>query len=86
MSRKPDETKAGSGNGTTERLERNGRIETGIDALNVLRVEMRTAGMTTCADALDETFALCLRDYMALKGREETPKQGANGSKEDTSN
>lgn len=39
-------------------------IEKGIDAINALRVTMRRAGMTNCADALDDVFVRCLKDYM----------------------
>lgn len=58
--------------------ERDRVIEGGIDAVNRLRAEMRKAGMTACADALDEAFAHCLRDYMTLKGGE-----GATPSEDD---
>ncbi len=39
-------------------------IEKGIDAIDVLRVTMRRAGMTDCADALDDVFVRCLKGYM----------------------
>ena len=44
------------------------KIERGIDAVNALRLDMRKAGMTVCADALDQAFAHCLREFLALKG------------------
>jgi hypothetical protein len=44
------------------------KIERGIDAVNALRLDMRKAGMTACADALDQAFAHCLREFLALKG------------------
>lgn len=39
-------------------------IERGIDAIDELRDKMRDAGMIDCADALDEVFIRCLRDYV----------------------
>jgi hypothetical protein len=43
-------------------------IEQGIDALDRLRGTMRAAGMSDCADALDEVFVRCLKDYVERKG------------------
>lgn len=44
------------------------KIERGIDAVNMLRAEMRKAGLTACADALDRAFVHCLSDLLILKG------------------
>lgn len=40
-------------------------IEQGIDAVDRLRGQMREAGMTECADALDEAFVCCLKNFVA---------------------
>jgi hypothetical protein len=55
------------------------KIEQGIDAVNILRIEMRKAGLNACVDALDRAFAHCLSDLLILKGmppaeEETTPK------------
>lgn len=42
-------------------------IERGIDAIDQLRDKMREAGMVDCADALDEVFIRCLRDYVTRR-------------------
>jgi hypothetical protein len=42
-------------------------IQRGIDALDLLRVLMREAGMTVCADALDDAFAKCVKEYIERK-------------------
>lgn len=39
-------------------------IESGIDSLGRLRRDMRHAGLTDCADALDEAFVKCLKAYL----------------------
>jgi len=39
-------------------------VERGIEAIGLLRVQMREAGMTDCADALDEVYVQCLRDFV----------------------
>ena len=49
-------------------------IERGIDAVDGLRVEMRKAGMTACADALDEAFVKCLQNYVTRKQELPTDK------------
>lgn len=40
-------------------------IEEGIDAIDQLSTKMRQAGMIDCANALDEVFVRCLRNYVA---------------------
>ncbi len=54
-------------------------IERGIDAVDGLRVEMRKAGMAACADALDEAFVKCLREYVTRK-QGVTPDKVPNGT------
>jgi hypothetical protein len=39
-------------------------IEHGIDSLARLRGDMRQAGMTDCADVLDEAFVRCLKAFV----------------------
>jgi 3-deoxy-D-arabino-heptulosonate 7-phosphate (DAHP) synthase len=62
--------------GNTIGADRSPLIEQGIDAVDLLRVEMRRLGMTACADALDDAFAHCLRDYMTLKANDPTKSNG----------
>ena len=40
-------------------------VEEGIDAIDRLATKMRQAGMNDCANALDEVFVRCLRNYVA---------------------
>jgi hypothetical protein len=42
-------------------------VKRGIDALDLLRVLMREAGMLACADALDDAFAKCVKEYIERK-------------------
>ncbi|ADU14080.1 hypothetical protein [Asticcacaulis excentricus] len=44
-------------------------ISRGIDSLGRLRADMRQAGLTDCADLLDEAFVCCLKAFV---GRRET--------------
>jgi len=62
------------------------KIERGIDAIDRLRVEMRKAGMTACAEALDNAFAHCLRDYMTLKETDASPPVSSEGEDDKTLN
>ncbi len=66
--------KAGNGDADPSDQE----IETGIDAINLLRMTMRKAGMWDCADALDEAFVKCLKDYMARKDATGTSEMGSD--------
>ena len=45
-------------------MELDRAIEQGIDCLAQLRTDMRQAGMTECADMLDEAFVKCLKAYV----------------------
>lgn len=51
-------------------------IEQGIDAVDRLRGQMRQAGMTECADALDGAFVCCLKNFVARKSQ--SPENGEN--------
>lgn len=42
-------------------------VEAGIDEINRVRSTLRRAGFGDSADALDEAFVKCLRDYVARK-------------------
>ncbi|HTM81555.1 hypothetical protein [Asticcacaulis sp.] len=42
-------------------------IQRAVDALDLLRILMREAGMTACADALDDAFAKCVKEYIERK-------------------
>lgn len=59
--RKPFAKSGGKGGGAEDEFT----IERGIDAIDQLREKMRQAGMTDCADALDEVFIRCLRNYVS---------------------
>ncbi len=69
-----------TGNGDADPSDQ--EIEEGIDAINLLRVTMRKAGMADCADALDEAFVKCLKDYMAH--RDATGTSGTGNGKPET--
>jgi len=45
-------------------------VEWAIDTIDRLRVTIRRAGLCDGADALDQAFVQCLRDYMASKPAE----------------
>ncbi len=47
-------------------------IAHGIDALNAMCIEMRKMGMIACAEALDQAFAVCLREYVARHDARQT--------------
>lgn len=68
MSRKPSKAFVPSQAADTPHVDRVRKWEDGIDIINTLRVEMREAGLIKCADALDEAFAHCIRDFLVLKG------------------
>ena len=59
------------GEGETDR-----DIDAGIDAVNKLRTVMWGAGLLACADALDEAFACCLRDYVARQDQKRVDEGG----------
>ena len=58
--RKPFAKGGGKGGGAEDEFT----IEKGIDAIDQLREKMREAGMVDCADALDDVFIRCLRNYV----------------------
>lgn len=63
-------------NGTGEgdkKSELDRAIEQGIDNLSKLRSDMREAGMTACADILDEAFVRCLQAYLEWIGADASP-------------
>lgn len=82
MSRKRRSRSASDTSGGEVVAERNAVIERGIDAINALRVEMRKAGMGACANALDEAFAHCLRDYVTLQADDASSPEAEETSKD----
>ena len=54
-------------------------VEAGIDEIDRVRSTLRRAGFDDSADALDEAFVKCLRDYVARKGARPLADEDASG-------